>query len=173
MIMQKIKTATFIMILMLAANLQSPVLALDKVSLQDRVIGSTFKALARRFVAVLDFDKFKKDNINRINNIPSDKFKIKYAQVYETLKDLPPELKTKYGITENMSKEQVIKDIELSDKKSIYESINAVPDTFIVKEFKKYLNQKKQDTRKADLVKEINVFWNKILAKVKEPMLQK
>ncbi|MCX5694010.1 MAG: hypothetical protein NT014_02570 [Candidatus Omnitrophica bacterium] len=171
--MQKIKVVISIIILLFAVSYQSPALALDKMSLQDRIVASTFKALARGFVAVLDLDKFKKDNISMINKMQPEKFKIKYAKIYETLKDLPPELKAKYGISENMSKEQLIKDIELSDKKSIYESINAVPDAFIAKEFKEYLNQKNQGAQKIDLVKEINEFWGQILAKIQQSSVKK
>lgn len=113
----------------------------------------------------MDIDKFKKDNISKINKLNPDKYKRKYAKVYDSIKELPSELKIKYGIIKEMPREQLIKDIESLDKKKAYELINSVPDTIIAKEFKKYLNEKKQGVRDSNFVKEINEFWNKISGK--------
>jgi hypothetical protein len=164
------KRAIFSVILLLVIGLsfQSYAFAQEKVSLQDKIIGSTFKTLARGFVAVVDINKFKRDSIKLINKKRPEKYKKEYAKVYEVLNELPPELKTKYGIVENMSKEQVIKNIESLDKKKAYVLIDSVPNAIIAKEFKKYLREKKQEVQESNLVKEINKFWNKAVAKVHE-----
>lgn len=162
-----------ILLLVIGLGFQSCAFALEKVSLQDEAIGSTFKALAKGFVLVMDVDKFKKDNISKINKLKPDKYKRKYAKVYEAIKELPPGLKIKYGIIEDMPKEQLIKDIESLDKKKIYEAIDLTPNTIIAKEFKVYLNKKKQGIQESSLVKEINEFWNKMLAGFYEPVLKK
>ena len=155
-----------VLVLAVSLGLQSYAFAQEKVSLQDKVIGSTFKTLAKGFVAVVDMDKFKKDSIRQINKKRPDKYKKEYAKVYEVLKELPTELKIKYGIVENMSKEQLIKDIESLDKKKAYVLIDSIPSAIIAKEFKKYLHEKKQRVEESNFVKEINEFWNKVLAKV-------
>jgi hypothetical protein len=173
--MHGFKEVIFRIVLLLALSLgfQSYVFALEKVSLQDKAIGSTFKTLAKGFVVVLDIDKFKKDNISIINKLKPDKYKIKYAKAYEVIKELPDNLKIKYGIIEDMPREQLIKDIESLDKNKIYGLINSMPNTMIANEFKKYLNQKKKGGQDSNLVKEINEFWNKVLAKVNQPVLKK
>lgn len=165
--MNLFKAAIFRIILLSIIGLCFPgyTFALEKVSLQDRLIGSTFKTLAKGFVAAMDIDKFKKDNITKINKLNPDKYKRKYAKVYDSIKELPSELKIKYGIIKEMSREQLIKDIESLDKKKAYELINSVPDTIIAKEFKKYLDEKKQGVRESNFVKEIKEFWNKISGK--------
>ena len=152
---------------------QSCAFAQEKISLQDNAIGSTFKTLAKGFVVVMDVDKFKQDSIGKINKLRPDKYKRKYAKVYEAIKELPLELKTKYGIIEDMPREQLIKSIESLDKKKIYELIDSTPNIIIAKEFKKYLNEKKWGVQDSNLVKDINEFWNKTLAKVNEPALRK
>ena len=162
-----------ILLLVIGLGFQSCAFALEKVSLQDKLIGSTFKTLAKGFVVVIEIDKFKKDNISKINRLKADKYKRRYAKVYESLKELPPDLKIKYGIIEDMPREELIKDIESLDKNEIYELIDLIPDTFIAKEFKKYLNQNKQGIQDSNLVKEINKFWNKVSAKPHEPVLKK
>ncbi|MDO8488820.1 MAG: hypothetical protein Q7S42_01730 [Candidatus Omnitrophota bacterium] len=161
-----------ILLLVIGLGFQNHSFAQEKVSLQDNTIGSTFKTLAKSFVVVMDIDKFKKDNINQINKLRPDKYKRKYAKVYEVIKDLPISTKSKYGIVEDMPREQLIKDIESLDKRQIYEAIDLIPNTIIAKEFKKYLTRKKQGFQESHLVKEVNEFWNKILGKPHGPMLK-
>ncbi|MDD5108028.1 MAG: hypothetical protein PHC29_00745 [Candidatus Omnitrophica bacterium] len=161
-----------VLLLVIGSGFQSCAFAQDKVSLQDNAIGSTFKTLAKSFVVVMDIDKFKKDNISQINKLRPDKYKRKYAKVYEVIKELPHGTIAKYGIVEDMPREQLIKDIESLDKRQIYEAIDLIPNTIIAKEFKKYLVRKKQGIQESNLVKEVNAFWNKILGKVHGPMLK-
>jgi hypothetical protein len=168
------KAAIFRIILFSVISLCFPSYAFpqEKVSLQDQMIGSTFKTLAKGFAAAMDIDKFKKDNIGQINKLSPDKYKKKYAKIYDVIKALPPELKTKYGIIEDMPREQVIKDIESLDKKKIYELINAIPNTFIAREFKEYLKENKRGVQESNFIKEINEFWKKISGKPQEPKLK-
>jgi len=156
----------FILLLILNLCFQSFVFAEGKVSAEDRIAGSTFKTLAKAFVAITDVNKLKKNNIDRLNKMNEEKFKKRYAGVYQVIKDLPAELKVSYGITEAMTKEQVIKNIESLDKKKIYEMIDSIPDAIITNQFKQYLGEKKQEIQKSNLVEQINGFWNKILEKV-------
>jgi len=110
----------------------------------------------------MDIDKFKKDNIGQINKLRPDKYKKKYAKIYDVIKELPPGLKAKYGIIEDMPREQVIKNIESLDKKKVYELIDSVPDAFIAREFKNSLKEKKRQAQENNFIKEINEFWKKI-----------
>jgi hypothetical protein len=157
---------SIILLFVIGSGFPSCVFAQEKASLQDKIIGSTFKALARGFVTVIDMDKFKRDSIRKINKKSPDKYKKEYAKVYEVIRELPPELKIKYGIVENMSRAEVIRNIESLDKKKACLLINSIPDAIIAKEFKKYLNTKKRKVQESNLVKEIHEFWDKALAKV-------
>lgn len=141
--------------------------AQQKVSVEDRIIGSTFKTLAKAFVVVVDINKLKKCNIGKLNKMSEDKFQKRYAEVYDVLKDLPVNLKVSYGINAQMTKEQVIKHIESLDEKKIYEIIDSVPDTVIANQFKLYLRKKKEGIQKSNIVEQINKFWNKIIEKAK------
>ncbi len=155
-------------ILLLVFNLcfQNFTFAEDRASAGDRIIGSTFKALAKAFVATADINRLKKNNIEKINKMNEEKFRKRYSGVYKIIKDLPVKLKVSYGITEAMSKGQAIRDIELLDKKKIYESIDSIPDTIIASQFKQYLSNKGHEIRKSSIVEQINNFWNKIMEKV-------
>jgi hypothetical protein len=166
--MEKMKVIIFTVILLLVTGLcfQSYVFAKEKFGFEDMIIGLTFKTLAKAFVATEDIDKLKKNNIEKLNKMDEEKFKKRYAKIYEAIKDLPSDLKVSYGITEHMSKEQAIKNIELLDKKKIYETVDSVPDTIIAKQFKQYLSEKKQEIEKSNIVEHINKLWDKMTRKV-------
>ena len=94
-----------------------------------------------------------------------EKFKQRYAKIYEVIKDLPDNLKVSYGIKEDMTQEQVIQSLKILDKKKIYAVIDAVPDEIIAKQFKQYLNRKKQAIEQSSVVEEMNKIWRKIIKK--------
>jgi hypothetical protein len=166
--MRKVNSIIFTVILLLVTGLyfQSYLFAQEKVRIEDKIIGSMFKILAKTFVVTVDIDKLKKNNIEKLNKMDEEKFRRRYAKVYEVIKDLPPNFKVSYGITEHMSKEQVIKNIESFDKEKIYETIDSIPDKIIATQFKQYLSEKQQEIRKSNLVEQINKFWNKMIEKV-------
>jgi len=164
---------TVILLLITGLCFQSYLFAQEKVGTEDKVIGSTFKILAKAFILMADMDKLKKNNIEKLNKMGEEKFEKRYAKVYEVIKDLPSELKVSHGITEDMSKEQAIKNIASFDKKSIYETIDSVPDKIIATQFRQYLNEKKQEIQKSNLLEQINKFWSKMIGKVNMPISQK
>ena len=166
----KFIVATLILMLVIGLSFQSYTFAQEKVRIEDMIIGSIFKSLAKAFVTTTDINKLKKDNIDKLNKMDADKFRRRYAKVLEVIKDLPSDFQISYGVSEQMTKEEVIKDIESFDKKKINEAIDSIPDTIIVKQFKKYLSEKKQEIQKGKLAEQINKFWNKIVDKVNEPV---
>ncbi len=150
---------------MLSLSFRATALAVEIAAAEDKIIGTAFKALAKAFIAVADISKLKEGNIDKINKMDEAKFKKRYAKVYEVIKDLPPELKTRFNITGLMTKEQVVKNIQSLDKKKLYPVIDSVPDTFIAGHFKRYLNEKKETTQKSNMVQQVNKFWNETLQK--------
>lgn len=141
-------------------------LAQEKESLVDRAIASTFKGLARAYITTTDVNKLKKDSIDKLDKMDEKKFSKRYAEVYEVIKELPIKLKSRYGVTEAMTKEQAIHNINSLDKKKIYEGIDAIPDTFIVKQFRQYLDKEKQLVQGNNVLDQINKLWNTMMKKV-------
>lgn len=157
---------TLILMFAIWLSFQSCAFAQEEVKVEDMIIGSIFKGLAKVYVTVTDMNKLKKDNIDKLNKMDMEKFQKRYAKIYEVIKAWPPTLKSNYRVTEHMTREQAIKNIESFDKKKIYEMIDAIPDTIITKQFKKYLSEEKQEMQKSNLAEQINKFWNKMLEKV-------
>lgn len=139
--------------------------ALERPKLEDRLIALTFKGLAKAFIATADIEKLKETNIHKIKNMPEEKLQRKYAKVYDTLKTCPG-LAATYGITQNLSREDIIKKLELLDKKQMYEIVGAVPDEFIAGQFKEYVSSKGQQIHK-DLSGQIKQLWSRITEKAK------
>ena len=162
----KFTVITLILILIIGLSFQSPAFAQGKVRIEDMIIGSIFKNLAKAFIAATDINKLKKDNIDKLNKMDANKFRRRYAKVFEVIKDLPPDFKISYGVSEQMAKEQLIKDIESFDRRRMNEAIDSIPETIIVKQFKKYLSEKKQEIQKGKLTEQINKFWNKVVDKI-------
>lgn len=150
---------------MLSLTLEGRVFAQDKLGLDDRIIASTFKGLAKAFVASSDIKKLKKDGIAKLEKMDEEKFKARYRKVFAVIKNLPPMLRLQYGITENLPPQQAIVNIRLLDKNRIYEAIDAVPDAVIAAEFKRYLYQKEQGVKNSPTIESINKLWNRIIAR--------
>lgn len=165
------KFVTFKIILLLATGIcvQGHVFAQENSNMEERIIGSTFKSLAKTFVAMADMHKLKKDNTDKLHKMDEVKFQRQYAKMYEIIKELPPAVKKSYGVTEHMAKEQAIKNTESLDKKKAYELIDAIPDTVIARQFKKYLSERKQEIQKSGLVEQVTKFWNRMVDKINRP----
>jgi hypothetical protein len=154
----------FALTLSLVLSFQSLASAQEDSATTDKMIGATFKALAKAFVLTTDIDRLKRNNIGALERMDDEKFKKRYAEVYEVIKALPTELKSSYRITESMPKGQAIRDINSLDKKKLYGLIDAVPDAIIAQQFKQYLSETKQKILKHSLVMQVTKTWNKITA---------
>jgi hypothetical protein len=153
------------LLLILDLCFQSFTFAAEQVSAEDRMIGSTFKALAKTFILFADLDKLKETHINQINKMSEEKFKEEYSKAYKIIKDFPAELQASYGISETMTKARAIKNINSLDKKKIYNTIDCIPDATIASQFKEYLGREKQGMQKSNLVEQIKMFWERIMEK--------
>ncbi len=158
----------FTVLLLLIFGLFCPNLlsAQEASGVSDKIIGATFKTLAKAYVAVADLNKLKKKNIEKISGMEENKFRKQYTKAYINLRDLPNNLKSKYAITEDMTKAQAIKSIEKLDKKNIGEVIDSIPDLLIAQLFKEYLKEKKREVQNGDIIQRINALWNRLVEKI-------
>ena len=141
---------------------QNALYAQDRVSAIDHLTASTFKALAKGYVATVDLERIKKDQIARLNKMNDQKFKKHFQKVSLVLNSLPSELKIKYGFKDPMTKEDVVKEIGELDKKNLNQMIDDIPETFIIFQFRQYLAGLKEDFGQNNIVRKIHEFWDKI-----------
>lgn len=166
--MRKIRFKILAMILFLAAGLSFPgyIFAKTKISLQDKIIGSTFKSLAKTFVLASDLENLKRSNIDKINRMDEEKFRKRYARLYEVIKELPASFQVKYGFKEDMTKEEAVKTITSFNKKKMCRMIDSVPEAVIAAEFKRYLNAKQKELQKYNIAEQVKYFWSKQIQKM-------
>jgi len=134
-----------------------------KSDIEDKIIASTFKSIAKAYIMVVDLKQFKKDKIAMLQKMEEDKFRKRYAKTYAVMSELPKELKNAYGIDENMNKEQAIRKINSLNKKKIYGIIDGVPDELIAKHFKQYLAKRKQTVQNDNIIGQIKDFWDRAI----------
>jgi hypothetical protein len=133
--------------------------ATETEKISERIIGATFKALAKGFVATQDIQRIKQNNIKKIRNMPEEKFRLRYARVFSVVKDLPLDLRLKYNINAQMTKAQAVQNISSLDKPKVYKAIDSIPDKFITHQFRAYLVAKKQDIANSNVIQQIKKFW--------------
>lgn len=139
------------------------VFAQEKINIGDKLIGATFKSLAKAYITVVDLKKLKKANIEKIKAMDEEKFEKRYAKVFLVINELPRKVKATYGINETMTKDQVVRKINSWNKKKICGIIDSIPEELIVKYFKEYINKSKQNVKDSNLIEQIRSFWERII----------
>lgn len=133
--------------------------------MEDKIIASTFKNIAKAYVEVSDIQQLKKNNIEKMEKMDEDRFRTRYAKYYEAIRALPPGIKGAYGINEEMNKQQVIEKIKSLNKNEICVLIDAVPDEIIAQRFKEYLivKKKKLEAQESTILEQVRNFWERIV----------
>ncbi len=127
-----------VLLLVVIFFFQDPVFA-EASTIGEKVVGKTIKTVVRIAVATTNLKKVKKKLVKKLELMDDEKFRIRYAESYDLLKDLSPDIKATYKVTPRMTKEQMIKNIESVDKKEIYKIISSIPDKTVAGLFKEYL----------------------------------
>ena len=154
--------------ILFSSNLMAEEAVTKSPGIADKIIAATFKTLAKAYVATANLEKIKKTQMSHLEGMDNDKFQKRFNKIQATLSPLPASFKSKYGLKDQMTKEEVIMEIEKLDKKRISQMIEETPDSFIAFQFKKYLNDFKQDTKESDWVKKIHEFWESIIPKAEK-----
>ncbi len=113
--------------------------SLAEAGLGEKVISSTVKTVVKTAVAVTNLEKTKKKLVNKLDAMDEEEFRVRYAEFYKLIKDLPEDIKTTYKVTPYMTKDQMVKNINSVNKKEIYAIINRIPDKTVADLFKEYL----------------------------------
>jgi shikimate dehydrogenase len=138
----------------------------QNVTLEDKIIGTTFKNLAKAYIAMLDIKKFKESKIAELNRMDTAKFREHYAKTFGLIKECPL-LNAKFGIDENLTRQEAVSKLNSLDKKEMYEIVDSIPDTVVTNQFKMYLDRQKEEIKNKNLVEQINYIWDKVLNKTK------
>lgn len=151
----KVKLVLFVIINIFLINISFAEVGVDEI-----IIGVAFKGLATAFVATADIEKQKDKYIKEIKEMDEKTFNSKYADFYIYIKDLPQSVKIVHGITEDMNKEEAIKQIKLLNNEEMYNIIDTIPVEAIARPFKEYLSGKDRKKEGGNIIGEIKNFWD-------------
>ena len=130
----------------------------------DYAIASSIKTMAKAYVQTADLEKLKAKHLKSLSRMTELRFHRHYAQIYNFLKGIPLSVREEYGLKQDMTKEEALKEIRRVDKNDLFSIINVIPDEVIVKAVRNYLHQAyKSDSQNA--FEQINSLWKKILQK--------
>ena len=137
-----------------AASVEEAANAVDKSKdseSETKLIGYIFKILAKGLVVTTDIDTLKTKCISKINNMSEEDFGVRYKDFYEHFANNRVST-DKFGLHDKMTKSEAIELIKGKDKDKMFAFIDALPDTFIANEYKRYSFKNKQppvDPRKS------------------------
>ncbi len=134
--------------------------------LNERLIGFTFRNLARAFVLTQDLDKTKNDLVGKIAKMDEEKFYSFYYDFYEHVYDFGF-LVNKYKLCEDMARDDVVKIIKSWNKNVLYEIIDNIPDNIIVREFNHYLSYAKKDGEDLNKLEQLSKAISRMIEKIK------
>lgn len=135
---------TLLTLLILAVTVNGFAAEEDRLeTLREKLVGSMVKTFAKTYVATTNLNKFKEKNIKKLQKMDEAKFQRVYDRIYqEIMVDLPQHLKERYGISERMTRERAIAQINtFTNKKQIYRLINSIPNRMIAKHFVKHKDE--------------------------------
>jgi hypothetical protein len=124
--------------------------------------GGTIKTLARAFIATMNLDDVKSNAVEKLNRMGPEHYRWQYGQYYKVIKDLPPRLKRRYGVVEDMPKAQLVRNILSLDKKQFYEIVEAIPDATIAREIKNDARSGGAGAKGKDFMGQIQAVWQEI-----------
>ena len=133
--------------------------------LSDHAIAATVKTLAKAFVQTVDLEKFKAKHIRSLSKMTEEKFQKRYVEIYDVLKDIPAELRVKYGVTEHLDRTEAVKNIGHLDKTDLVQIINGIPDQAVIKHVKIYIKKNVDQAKDQIFLQQIDSLWKKITRK--------
>lgn len=140
------------------------VAAAENTSLIDNLIGTTFKMAAKAFVSASDIEKIKKNNITKLEKMNEEKFRKRYAKIYETINGCPS-LALASGLKPDLTRQEAVDKIKSLNKERLYGLMDSVPNSFIASQFRLYLEGKKEKIKKNTLLVQIQQFWDNMARK--------
>jgi len=130
------------------------------ISMQDKLISSTFKTLSKAYINSTDFDLLKKNTIERLESLDTEDFQQRYPRLLR-LADDAPVLGKRYGISSSMSVKDAAVLVKSLDKKKACLIIDAVPDNVMADHVREYISERSA-AGTGGVVERVNAVWDDI-----------
>jgi len=133
--------------------------------LSDYAIAATIKTLAKAFVQMVDLEQLRTKHIKSLSRMTEAKFQKRYIEIYDIVKDIPPPLRVKYGITEHLSRKEAMRGIGHLDRTDLVQIIDGIPDEVVIKYVKIYIKKNVDQAKDQIDLWQIDSLWKKITRK--------
>lgn len=139
----------------------------EKTGFNDTVIASTVKLTAKTYVLTTDIEKLKRKHIGQINSMDDETFSVMYANTLGVMCE-SPRVKAKFGVPDDMGREDAIKLIQGLDKNKLCGMIDAIPDSVIAARFKRFMARRMDAMKGMDLTKRIQYAWSSLVDRIEK-----
>ena len=130
-------------------------------SVQDRLISSTFKTLAKTYIAATDFNALKKNTLARLEQLDTGSFHERYPRTLQIITDAPA-LKTQFGLRGDMTVDQAIAFIRSLDKKKVSAVIDAVPDQVVARHVLDDISRTTKSVNSKNIGDQVAAVWHNL-----------
>ncbi len=131
-------------------------------TLKEFLVAGSIKNLAKVFIHACNLSNLKIKHIKSLTKLDDAKFRKRYDSAYKIIKDVPLELRLKYGLREDLTKQEAIQLVERVTKEDLLYIVNAVPNDMIVKNIRSH----SKDIPNQNMDSQINATWGRIMQRV-------
>jgi hypothetical protein len=130
-------------------------------TVQDRLISSTFKTLAKTYISTTDFNSLKKNTLARLTQLDTEAFHQKYPRTLQVISDSPA-LKKQFGLNPGMSVGQAMLFIRSLDKKKVSAMIDAVPDQVVARHVMEDMASATKSVNSKNIGDQVAAVWSNL-----------
>ncbi|MFA5100840.1 MAG: hypothetical protein WC547_08160 [Candidatus Omnitrophota bacterium] len=130
-------------------------------TVQERFISSTFKTLAKTYIAATDFKTLQKNTLARLAQLDNDSFHERYPRTLQLIKDSPV-LEKQFGLRPDMSVGQAISFTKSLDKKKVAAIIDAVPDQVVARHVMEDLSRARRSVNSKHVADQVSGVWSNL-----------
>ncbi len=127
-------------------------------TMQERLISSAFKTLAKTYIAASDLEKLKRNTLAILEGLDTESFREKYPRTLQIVEESPV-LAKQFGLRPDMSVAQARSFVRSLNKKKVSMLIDAVPDTVVARHVAEDISGKKQTAASKNIADQAAAVW--------------
>ncbi len=148
---------TFIMTVFCISSLLLPA-GVRAQTLQERLISSTFKTLAKTYVSASDMEKLKKNTLESMAGLDTGEFRAKYPRTLQLIGESPA-LAKQFGLRPDMSVEQARSFVRSMNKKKACMVIDAAADGAVARHVLEDISRRAKAAGSNNIADQVSAVW--------------
>ncbi|MFA6384904.1 MAG: hypothetical protein WCY10_06010 [Candidatus Omnitrophota bacterium] len=133
-------------------------------TVQDRLVSSTFKTLAKTYITTADFKVLRDNTVKRLQQLDTNSFHQLYPRVLRIVDDAPV-LKKELGLRSDMTVSQAIAFVKSLDKKKSCAVVDMIPDRVVAYHVGQFMAEKTDPANSKNIAARVAAVWQHIQKK--------